>query len=358
VLQKENKAAHHLYSKLGYVSDECDRETYSTKCLDDTITAFCNEHLSEKLLKSPEIILGGALHRSWKVVTASNSYAIKELNPKIARKLGIIKSYELTEHIANEFHLKGLPAIAALNVFSYNEGIYIIYPFASGKTLSFTEIDVCHAKIIGSLFKDLHALNPQIKLDDPLPHFDLFSNDHWTAIIKNSGETKLLGLLPTILEWNNSYHASILELNKNILISHRDLHYHNVLWNNLIPSIIDWESAGLTNPIQESIGFALEWSGILHATFRKEIFDAILISYAPQGFAKNTPIQEAFYGWLGNSILGWTEFNIRRAYDKTFSTAEQSRGLAILKETMIPCLAFIKEQSINEILFNKDYAKI
>jgi Phosphotransferase enzyme family len=188
-----------------------------------------------------------------------------------------------------------------------------------------------------------HACNLQIKLDHPLPHFDLFSNEHWAKIIYKSKNLKLLELLLAILQWNDRYHAAIPKLNEHYLLSHRDLHYNNVLWDNLTPSIIDWESAGSTNPIQEIIGFALEWSGIIKSTFRKEIFDAIIYTYAPQGFPKNTPVKEAFYGWLGNSVLGWTEFNIRRAYDKSSSITERSRGLSILTETMIPCLTFMRE---------------
>ncbi len=312
------------------------------------INLFCDKFLPGTLLVPPKLLRGGALHHNWKVTTVQGSYVIKKINPEIAKKPDVIKNYEASEAVAHQFELKGIPAITAIAidshfVHSFNDSLYIIYPFAVGQILPIEKITNEHAKIVGALFKALHACD--LPVEKGSPHYDLFSNNHWTTLINNSKEPDLSRLLPSILKWNDLYRSSIPTLNKTVVISHRDLHYSNILWDGLKPSIIDWESAGPTNSLQEVLGFALEWSGIIASQFNKEIFQTILTTYSPKDL---TTQKEAFYGWLGNSVLGWTEFNIRRAYDKTFTPPEQSRGLEIIKEKMIPCLSFI-EKHLNEL---------
>lgn len=132
-------------------------------------------------------------------------------------------------------------------------------------------------------------------------------------------------------------------MNQETLISHRDLHCSNVLWEEYTPHVIDWESAGYTNPLQEIIGYGLEWAGIIQSQFDKNLFLHMLHSYKNQVQASNTAPEDAFFGWLGNSVMGWTEFNLRRAKEEAFNPHEQQRGIEILEKTMIPCLNFISK---------------
>ena len=322
----------------------------STFAKEPTLLEFSQKFLRGKVLEPPQILIGGALHQNWKVVTDQGSYVIKEINPAIAIKPDVIKNYEASETIAHEFAEIGLPAVAAIKIgscfiHSFQESLYIIYPFVKGHVLPAEKIEKSHATIFGSIFKTMHI--SKLNTCQTLPHYDLFSNTHWTRIIQNSNEPNLIKLLPSILTWNDLYHSAIPKLNETIVISHRDLHYSNILWDGLTPSIIDWESAGPTNPLQEVLGFALEWSGIIASQFNKEIFQTIIKTYSPRDL---TFQKEAFYGWLGNSVLGWIEFNIRRAFNKDFSVTEQARGQSILKNKMIPCLAFI-EKHLSELNF-------
>ena len=253
----------------------------STFAKEPILLEFSRKFLPGKVLESPQILLGGALHQNWKVVTAQGSYVVKEINPTIAIKPDVIKNYEASEIIAHQFAAIGLPAIAAIKIsssfiHSFEKSFYIIYPFAKGHVLPAEKIEKSHAKIVGSIFKTMHI--SKLNTYQTLPHYDLFSNAHWTTIIQNSNEPNLIKLLPTILTWNDLYHSAIPKLNETIVISHRDLHYSNILWDDLTPSIIDWESAGSTNPLQEVLGFALEWSGIIACQFNKEIAKLLEIS--------------------------------------------------------------------------------
>ncbi|MFS1511599.1 phosphotransferase [Chengkuizengella sp. SCS-71B] len=49
-------------------------------------------------------------------------------------------------------------------------------------------------------------------------------------------------------------------LASNTVISHRDLDSKNVMWNQDNPVLIDWESAGYINPMQDLIETAIYWS--------------------------------------------------------------------------------------------------
>ena len=49
-------------------------------------------------------------------------------------------------------------------------------------------------------------------------------------------------------------------LSTTTVISHRDLDPKNVMWNYNKPVLIDWESAGYINPMQDLIETAIYWS--------------------------------------------------------------------------------------------------
>lgn len=56
-------------------------------------------------------------------------------------------------------------------------------------------------------------------------------------------------------------------------MSHRDLDQKNVLWNtDNHPHLIDWESAGWTNPMVELVTMALNWGGIVSGQIDRDAF--------------------------------------------------------------------------------------
>lgn len=307
-------------------------------------------------IRSPEKLTGGALHENWKITSSKAVYVIKILNSHIAQKPDIRKKYEETEQIASTFQSANIPAVAALKfdshfVHSVEDHLFIVYPFVSGKIVPLNHLQETHAEIIGQLFANIHSCQLHHNISDPLPHYDVFDDDHWISIIKRYDHPELLTLLPTLLNWNTRFRSCIPLLNKETLISHRDLHCSNVLWEGYKPNVIDWESAGYTNPLQEIIGYGLEWAGIIGSQFNKELFFHMMLSYKKQIDSSNTHPEDAFFGWLGKSVMGWTEFNLRRSKEKGFDAQEQQRGADILDNTMIPCINFIAK-NMSELLRN------
>ncbi|MCP5507650.1 MAG: phosphotransferase [Chlamydiales bacterium] len=293
-----------------------------------------------------ERLNGGLLHENWKVTSSEASYVIKKLNPHVMQKEGAFERYEESEKIAASFYQTGLPAVAALNIRSryvhpWEKNNFILYPFVEGKIIPLGEINLEQAGIIGQIFAKMHALNLKLPLFQASPYYDIFEDDHWIELINKQENTQLLNLLPVLLNWNDKYRMSIERLNRDTVISHRDLHYSNVLWKGELPHLIDWESAGYTNPLQEIIGYGLEWSGLIDSHFYQDRFNAILNSYRQQLRTSNSSFEDAFFGWLGNSVMGWLEFNLRRSKGNKFTKEEQARGVQIIENTMIPCVNFI-----------------
>lgn len=60
---------------------------------------------------------------------------------------------------------------------------------------------------------------------------------------------ELLEIIDKLYDWNDQANKSAKQLASHMVISHRDLDSKNVMWSEEKPIIIDWESAGYTNPM-------------------------------------------------------------------------------------------------------------
>ena len=101
--------------------------------------------------------------------------------------------------------------------------------------------------------------------------------------------------------------------NNNLVISHRDLDRKNVMWQDNIPFIIDWEASGYTNPTIELIQVGWYWSG----------GDTKNVDY--DKFKKVISLYKKYYkGNIDNQIeilvkadvygrLNWLNYNLQRA---------------------------------------------
>ena len=298
---------------------------------------------------------GGALHSIFKVETSSGNYAIKQLNPHITVKENFKKAYELSEVIAEQMFKLHIPAVYSLSfkgshVIQLEQEYFIIYPFIEGHLLDDKNLAANHAQHIGSVFALMHSADIKLSGLEQAP-YDYFDDNYWESLIKKTKNPSLSKLLPSILSWNRAYAASIPELNNELVITHRDMHSQNVLWDpENQPHIVDWESAGLMNPMMEVIGYGLEWSGIiLQHKVNTSFFETFITTYFQNltRFWQTTP-QQAFTGWLGHCVLAWTEFNIRRMLGEiSLNDSEIAKGQEIIESKMIPCLNFIQKNECN-----------
>lgn len=302
------------------------------------------------LKEEPQALKGGALHSMWKITTSTGVFAIKHLNPHITAESDFKQNYELSEKIATGMSSAQIPAVNSLSfnarhVIQQEDDFYIIYPFIIGLILDETKLTSKHLEKIGYLFRLIHQTNLQI-LEVDRAHYDYFTNEYWSELVSRSVQTKLKKLLPSIIRWNTLYKSTIPELNNELVITHRDMHSQNILWDlNSEPHIIDWESAGLMNPMLEIIGYGLEWSGILlHQKVNTDFFRVLTKGYFKSPNTKwVTSVEQGFIGWLGHCVLAWTEFNIRRMLgDISSDSSEIEKGQNIIIDKMVPCLEYIE----------------
>ncbi|MFO2870545.1 aminoglycoside phosphotransferase family protein [Legionella pneumophila serogroup 1] len=313
----------------------------------------------------PKLLKGGALHTMIKIETSKGFFAIKRLNPHITAKRHFKKAYERSEQIANEMAKNAIPAVKALSfnnayVINVDKDYYIIYPYIDGHLLDESKLTLEHARSIGELYSLIHSANIHHAETDEV-QYDYFDDAHWVKLIERSNHSDLIALLPVILSWNQAYLQAIPVIKQESVITHRDMHIQNVLWDRQSkPHIIDWESAGLMNPILEIIGYGLEWSGIILYQKVNTLFLKKLITTYHQHSSKTwiTSSHQAFTGWLGHCVLAWTEFNIHRMLGEVSSDeAEILKGREIIEEKMIPCIKYIRSEeaflkSLLETLFS------
>lgn len=298
-----------------------------------------------------EPLHGGALHKMWRLDTDQGQYALKQINEHITEKESFPTTYEISEKISDSFYNSGIQAVSALkfnNHFVHNiSGLWcILYPYIHGKVIPIDELNERQLQDVGHIFADLHTLKLNVEGVDTA-HYDIFEDSHWTHLIHQAKVTELIELLPKIHDWNKKYSDAIEHLNQNLVVTHRDLHHINVLWDDQLKAhVIDWETAGLMNPLLEIIGYGYEWGGIITDTFQKSNTFSILKSYQEKMNLHITieDIQHAFFGWLGHCVLGWTEFNLRRMLGETSSDPEEINiGHNIINNNMKKCIDYISK---------------
>lgn len=317
----------------------------------DGIKTIVSQCALGELLAPPCALQGGELHKMYYVQTTKGVFAVKALNPYFYTRKDFPEHYEQTECLAYAFSQKGVPAVYALSFDGkrviYEHGYaYLIYPYLSGNMLDTPDLSVIHIQRLGTIISNLHQAGVALA-SSRAPQFDYSEDAHWQVLIEETQDSALLQLLPAFLRWNAYYRQAQEVLVQEWVMSHCDLHGKNVIWDKQEhASILDWENAGSVNPYMEVLGFALEWSGIVEqCRVDKPVFFGIFTRY----FERHSQVlfhaqaEAAFYGWLGHLSMGWTEFNIRRAFGKVAcSEAERHRAMTLLTQQAIPFFNYIQ----------------
>jgi thiamine kinase-like enzyme len=137
-----------------------------------------------------------------------------------------------------------------------------------------------------------------------------------------------------LYDWNAQANASEKLLASDMVISHRDLDPKNVLWQQGNPLIIDWESAGYINPMQDLIETAFYWSEDENRNISKGKFIALITGYKKRNEALQADWKTVLLsGFLGK--LGWLEYNLKRSLMIECSDKEeQQMGTTQVIETI------------------------
>ncbi|SCC34353.1 phosphotransferase [Bacillus mycoides] len=305
--------------------------------------SICKNSLLGEMLNVPKSICGGLLHRMYAVETTKGKYAIKLLNPQIMIRPMAIQNYINSEKIATLVSIKvpALPAqkIKGDSIQKINDQYYLIFDWIEGEKLKDDEINSVHCEKIGETLAEIHKTDFS-KLDitgDGLDNDQLIDWNYYLLRGKEEHlewDELLLKNFDNLKKWNVAAIESSEILSKSEVISHRDLDPKNVMWNNNKPVLIDWESAGYINPMQDLIETAIYWSKNEQGELEKQRFASFISGYKNKygELHANWKIVLAA-GFLGR--LGWLEYNLKRSLRiECADEEEQKLGTIQVVETI------------------------
>lgn len=286
------------------------------------VKKICEVYSLGQPLRDIKPVQGGLLHQLFFLKTTVGEYAVKWLSTNNQALLRHnLLSPEKSQRIAKLMQMQHVPTLVALQqrgrfVFEYELQRYLILPWIQGKTLTATELSLSSLEKIGTLVAVIHE-----------SHVDeLFSVPRWAGLdegvfrnainhvakINKTFYRLLVGKADLICLWSQQAHDALSILNKQLVFSHRDLDPRNVIWQNADkPILIDWEYAGLINPLLDLFIVALNWSNVLTGKIIKENFQAIV-----RGFIKVKKTTEPLTPLIINGYLGycldWFQYNLRQ----------------------------------------------
>jgi Ser/Thr protein kinase RdoA (MazF antagonist) len=280
---------------------------------------LCNVLGLGELVKGPTSISGGLLHKLFAVETNLGKYAIKLLNPQIMNRTKAMMNFIQSEQIANvsSLYVPALPARIFNGSQEQDQHFFLVFDWFEGKTLKQLDIHTKHCEIIGSMLASIHKIDfSRLNLtDDKTPSIGKIDWEFYLdkGIESNAVWVNLLSeTIDRIYEWNEYANKSENLLSEYRVISHRDLDAKNVLWNQDTPLMIDWESAGFINPMQDMVETAIYWSETETGTIDEERFFSFVKSYkstyGPLHANWNLVLSSGY-----SSKLGWLEYSLKRS---------------------------------------------
>ncbi len=326
----------------------------------------------EKLCKSlnlgeivgvPKALTGGFLHRMYSVETTLGKYAIKALNPKIMLRPTAMQNFINSEQITNMVMHK-VPALPAKNINGnfmqeIDKQFYLIFDWVDGKSLKPNEINTVHREKIGGILADIHKTDfSELGINK-----ETLDNAHpidWNFYLKKGQENDtvwvdlLLENIDHLYDWNMQAEESVKLLATDRVLSHGDMDPKNVLWNQDNPVLIDWESAGYINPMQDLAETAIYWAENETGTVDKDRFFAFVRGYKSRcGTLKGDWRIVLASGFSGK--LGWLEYNLRRSLRmECTDEAEQNMGTLQVTETINALKCYATMTTDIEIWFTKE----
>ncbi|MWC28138.1 phosphotransferase [Paenibacillus sp. MMS18-CY102] len=282
---------------------------------------LCNNLQLGEITAVPEAVSGGLMHKMYAVQTKKGKYAIKALNPQIMLRQTALQNYLNSEKIANvaSRHVPALAAKAFNGIFMHNiaNQFYLIFDWIEGVSLKSDELDIINCEKMGRMLADIHRAD-FAGLGLAKEGASRSSLTDWNFYLKKGKQhhsvwlSQLQQHLDQLEDWNAIAISSAIQLESDMVISHRDLEPKNVMWKQGNPILIDWESAGYINPMQDLTETAIYWSSDDSGNIDKEKFMAFISGYK----SKYGTLRANWRIVLANGFLGkldWLEYSLKRS---------------------------------------------
>lgn len=333
-VENDNKKAKHIYEKFDFTeiidrqSETVNGRTYqynlllrksNTKKLEKLVRKF---DLGSKIIKATQIH-GGLSNRMYRVETDKAEYAIKKLNKTLMQNKTEFERITFAEKVSKIAEENGVFVERALEfedkiIHEIDEDYYMAFNWNYGKHLEPEDITDETCGIVGKLLATIHNLDfSNIKAEKskemPIRTID------WNSLVKLAKEQKkyyykdLVENIEILYEINKKTNEALEYAKSNLIISHRDLIKKNILWNNNIPTVIDWESSGYVNPTVELVQVCWNWANGDVGKFEFEKFGIIVNSYLQNvKNYKKEDMKKLIYANLWEAIE-WLEYNLKRS---------------------------------------------
>ncbi|MED1862370.1 phosphotransferase [Fictibacillus nanhaiensis] len=205
-----------------------------------------------------------------------------------------------------------------------------------------------HCEKIGGILADIHRTDfSELAIPNEKP--DIEEPTVWNYYLQKGKENRLewveilLENLDSLYDWNSSAIEASESLSSNIIISHRDLDSKNVMWQLHNPVLIDWESAGFINPMQDLIETAIYWSKNEKGEINKQKFFSFISGYKKRSGELHSDWKMVLEnGYLGK--LGWLEYSLKRSlWIECTDKEEQQLGITQVTETIYEIRNYAKQ---------------
>lgn len=314
---------------------------------------LCAKYNLGQLTAEPEPVLGGLLHRMYRMQTDKTQYAVKALNPQIMQRKTAMDKFIFSEKVASTVCQNGINALPALVtngscIHVVDDQYYLLFPWVLGRILPTGTVDRKCCAIMGEILARIHHIDFSKLIAEKLSSQKKagHSSVNWNGYASEGSQMGLewsfllADRLSDIQAWEQRVHSSESIVRSHRVISHRDLDQKNVLWDeHHAPIIIDWEAAGIINPTQEVLDVALYWSGFEAGSLSKDAFCTMISTYREHGgLLKDSWVDVLSYGFKGK--LDWLAYNIRCSlglestdeHERVLGSLEAVQTLQILKK--------------------------
>lgn len=332
-VEDDNENAKHIYEKFDF-TEIIDRgeetvkgRTYqynlllrksNTKKLEKLVRKF---DLGSKIIKATQIH-GGLSNRMYRVETDKAEYAIKKLNKTLMQNKTEFERITFAEKVSKIAEENGVFVERALEfedkiIHEIDEDYYMIFNWNYGSHLQPEDVtdEICNT--IGELLAKIHNLDfSKIEAEKSKEtETRIIDWQHYANVAKNQNKYYYKDLVENIeilYEINKKTNEALEYAKNNLIISHRDLIKKNIMWNNNIPTVIDWESSGYVNPTVELVQVCWNWANGDVGKFEFEKFGIIVNSYLQNvKNYKKEDMKKLIYANLWEAIE-WLEYNLKR----------------------------------------------
>ncbi len=294
-----------------------------------------------EMTEAPSEVKGGLLHKMYRVTTSGGEYAVKVLNGEIMKRPTALRNTVNSEKIAEAF-TGILSVVAAMEVqgkqiHELDGSYYMVFPWVEGRSVFPKEINETHCAAMGDILGRMHRAD--ISVDGVEPEAGEAERFPWDAYLQTAREQKKQNIqagqgqnwLPQyekavcdIKAWNQAACDAQETLAQTQVLSHRDLDPKNVMWNGSEPLLIDWEAAGYINPYQEFLEVLNYWADDGEGGLVRSYFEALAKAYGRHMPLAEVPWDAVFAGSF-SGMLGWLEYNLKRALGMEASDEAQIR---------------------------------